>query len=125
MDSDGFWWFLLDSGGFWWILVELSISASGGHFFAAATFPRATFREPLFAVHFSRSLFFGPHFFAATFFASGGHLDVCMYVCPPYFNMTFGGIASVRLRCVFRVRLNEVGFPWLLGWLNEVGFPLG
>ena len=52
-------------------------------------------------------------------------LDVCMYVCPPYFNMTFGGIASVRLRCVFRVRLNEVGFPWLLGWLNEVGFPLG
>ena len=69
---------------------------------------------------------------AATFLRPGGgrgcgrlrlFLDVCMYVCPPYFNMTFGGIASVRLRCVFRVRLNEVGFPWLLGWLNEVGFP--
>ena len=24
---------------------------------------------------------------------------------------------------VSRLRLNEVGFPWLLGWLNEVGFP--
>ena len=37
---------------------------------------------------------------------------MCVCVCvAPYFNRTFGGIASVRLRCVFRVRLNEVGFP--------------
>ena len=29
----------------------------------------------------------------------------------------------VFMRWVFRVWLNGVGFPWLPGWLKEVGFP--